>query len=182
MERVAVHRDGASCCSTCRSCSVVFTTVSGLRLIDSMPTRTKNSAHVRVIRRRLSTQPRVDSVAPAALHCQADHLLHALVAFVVVERHNLAVTIDAESEGVDWARHRARRDRGAPPIRCERRVIAVLVLQATQEALGALGFWGFDVERPERLHRRQRIGRVRLLLAPLRFPVEADSHPRVYAD
>ena len=54
--------------------------------------------HVRVVRRRLSAQARVDPVAPAALHCQANHFLDTLVAFVVVERHDLAVTIDAESE------------------------------------------------------------------------------------
>ena len=74
--------------------------MSGLRLIESMPTRTKVLGHVRVVRRRLSAQPGVDSVAAAALHRQANHLLHALVAFVVVKGHDLAVTIDArESAG-----------------------------------------------------------------------------------
>ena len=36
--------EDTSWCSNARTWRVVFTTVSGLRLIDSMPTRTKNSA------------------------------------------------------------------------------------------------------------------------------------------
>ena len=37
-------------------------------------------------------------IAPATLDGQADHLLHALVALVVVEGDDLAVAIDAEGE------------------------------------------------------------------------------------
>ena len=38
------HGVGTSCSSNCRTWRVVFTTVSGFRLIDWMPSRTRNSA------------------------------------------------------------------------------------------------------------------------------------------
>ncbi len=44
VERLAAHRAGTSCFSTWRTWRVALITVSGLRLIDSMPIRTKNSA------------------------------------------------------------------------------------------------------------------------------------------
>jgi hypothetical protein len=47
----------------------------------------------------------VDSVAAAALNGQANHFLDALVAFVVVEGDDLAVTIDADKEWVAHALH-----------------------------------------------------------------------------
>ncbi len=52
--------------------------------------------HVRVVRRRLTAQPRVDPVSPAALDREPDHLLHPVVALVVVEGDDLAVAIDAQ--------------------------------------------------------------------------------------
>ena len=44
MERVVAHRAGTGCFSTWRTWRVVLITVSGFRLIESMPSRTKNSA------------------------------------------------------------------------------------------------------------------------------------------
>jgi len=69
------------------------------------------------------------------------------------------------TQRVETAQHR--------PSDGQRRVIAVLVLQAAQKTLGALRFGRFDTKQPQRLQRRQRVGRVRLLHTPRRCPVEA---------
>ena len=62
-----------------------------------MPTRTKVLGHVRVDRRRLSAQPGVDSVRRQPSTAKRTSPA-AIGAFVVVKGHDLAVTIDAESE------------------------------------------------------------------------------------
>ena len=54
--------------------------------------------HVRVVRRRLAAESRVDAVAAAPLDGQPDHLLDAGVALVVVEGDELAVAVHAEGE------------------------------------------------------------------------------------
>ena len=63
-----------------------------------MPSLDEVLGHLRVVRRRLTAQPRVDAVSPTTLDREADHLLDALVALVVVEGHDLAVAVDAQGE------------------------------------------------------------------------------------
>ena len=90
--------DPAKRSSSSRTRRVVASTLSGLRLIESMPISTRNSAISGIVRRRLAAEPGVDAVAPAAFDRPADHLLDPGVALVVVEGHHGAVAVHPEGE------------------------------------------------------------------------------------
>ena len=82
--------------------SVVLITVSGVRLIESMPSRTRYSRDFGKVRRSLAADAGVPPIAPGAFDRELQELEHARVTLVEVECHHFRESRSTPS--VSWVR------------------------------------------------------------------------------